>query len=151
MFFKKNWLIQLWGLSPKSCRVSWQSEDPGKSQRSSSSLKASILSSSGEPNLFLRYSVDWMSTAPTNPHSASASLGLRWLRICLQCRRCGFNPWVGKISWRRKWQPTPVFLPGKSYGQTSLAGCNPWGRKELDTADQLSLHPPNCGKYLALC
>jgi len=30
-----------------------------------------------------------------------------------QCRRCGFDPWVGKIPWRRKWQPTPVFLPGK--------------------------------------
>ena len=37
-------------------------------------------------------------------------------------RRCGFNPWVGKIPWRRKWQPTPVFLPGKSHGQRSLAG-----------------------------
>ena len=32
---------------------------------------------------------------------------------CLQCRRPGFDPWVGKISWRRKWQPTPVLLPGK--------------------------------------
>ena len=36
------------------------------------------------------------------------------LRICLQCRTPGFNPWVGKTSWRRKWQPTPVFLPGES-------------------------------------
>ena len=39
-----------------------------------------------------------------------------------QCRRCGFDPWVGKIPWRRKWQPTPVFLPGKSLGQRSLRG-----------------------------
>ena len=39
---------------------------------------------------------------------------LRWLRICLQCRRPGFNPWVGKIPWGRVWQPTPVFLPGES-------------------------------------
>ena len=39
---------------------------------------------------------------------------LRWERICLQCRRLGFDPWVGKIPWRRAWQPTPVFLPGKS-------------------------------------
>ena len=38
----------------------------------------------------------------------------------MQFRRCGFNPWVGKIPWRRKWQPTPVFLPGKSHGQRSL-------------------------------
>ena len=39
-----------------------------------------------------------------------------------QCRRCEFDPWVGKIPWRRKWQPTPVFLPGESHGQRSLVG-----------------------------
>ena len=49
-----------------------------------------------------------------------------------QCRRCGFEFSVGKISWRRKWQPTPVLLPGKSHGQRSLAGYSPWGCKELD-------------------
>ena len=42
-------------------------------------------------------------------------------------KRCGFNPWVGKISWRRKWQPTSVFLPRKSHGQRSLEGYSPWG------------------------
>ena len=41
-------------------------------------------------------------------------------RICLQCRRPGFDPLVRKIPWRREWHPTPVFLPGKSYGQRSL-------------------------------
>ena len=40
----------------------------------------------------------------------------RWLRISLQCRRPGFNPWVGKISWRRERHPTPVFLPGEFHG-----------------------------------
>ena len=44
-----------------------------------------------------------------------------------QCRRCKFDPWIRRISWRRKWQPTPIFLPGKSHGQRSLAGYNPWG------------------------
>ena len=39
---------------------------------------------------------------------------LRWSRICLQCGRLGFELWVGKILWRRAWQPTPVFLPGES-------------------------------------
>ena len=39
---------------------------------------------------------------------------LRWQRICLRCRRPGFDPWVGKIPWRRAWQPIPVFLPGDS-------------------------------------
>ena len=49
-----------------------------------------------------------------------------------QCRRHGFYPWVGKIPWRRKWQPTIVFLPGKSHGQRSLAGYSPWGHKRVE-------------------
>ena len=48
-----------------------------------------------------------------------------------QCRRPGFYPWVGKIPWRRKWQPTSVFLPGKSHGQRSFAGYSPWGHKRV--------------------
>ena len=47
-----------------------------------------------------------------------------------QYRRRGFDPWVGMILWRRKWQPTLVFLPGKSHGQRSLVGYSPWGSKE---------------------
>ena len=47
---------------------------------------------------------------------------LRWESVCLQCRRPRFNPWVGKIPWRRKWQSTPVLLPGESHGQRSLVG-----------------------------
>ena len=46
--------------------------------------------------------------------------------------RPGFKPWVKKIPWRRKWQPTAVFLPGKSHGQRSLVGYSPWGCKESD-------------------
>ena len=52
-------------------------------------------------------------------------------------RRCSFDPWFGKIPWRRKWQPTPVFLVGKSHGQRSLAGYSPWGCKESDLTSQL--------------
>ena len=48
-----------------------------------------------------------------------------------QCRRCRFSSWVGKIPWRRKWQCTAVFTPGKSQGQRSLASCSPWGRKRI--------------------
>ena len=48
-----------------------------------------------------------------------------------QYRRCVYDPWVGQIPWRRKWQPTPVFLPGKSHGQRSLAGYSPWGCKRV--------------------
>ena len=56
------------------------------------------------------------------------------------CRRHRFDLWVGKISWRRKWQPAPVFLPQKSHGQRSLAGYSPKGRKELDMTEWLSTH-----------
>ena len=45
---------------------------------------------------------------------------------CMRLENCRFNPWFGKISWRRKWQPTPVVLPGELHGQRSLAGCIPW-------------------------
>ena len=51
-----------------------------------------------------------------------------------------FDPWVGKIPWRRKWQPTPVVLPGESHGQRSLVGYSPWGRKEWDTTERLHFH-----------
>ena len=59
---------------------------------------------------------------------------------CRRCKRCEFNPWVGKIPWRRKWQPTPVFLPGKSHGQRNLAGYSPWGCKELDMSEHTHTH-----------
>ena len=54
---------------------------------------------------------------------------------CWRPKRHWFDCWVRNIPWRRKWQPTPVFLPGKSYGQRSLAGYSPWGCKELDTTE----------------
>ena len=56
----------------------------------------------------------------------------------MQYGRPGFYPWVGKIPWRRAWQPTPVFLPGESHGQRSLGSCSPWGHKESDTTERLS-------------
>ena len=67
---------------------------------------------------FPRYSAH--KTSPTS------EVGLPWWLtgkefIC-QCRRRRFNSWVRKVFWRRKWQPTPVFLPGKSHGQRSLGG-----------------------------
>ena len=52
----------------------------------------------------------------------------------------GFDPWARKIPWMRKWQPTPVFLPEKSHGQRRLVGYSPWGGKELDMTEQLSMH-----------
>jgi len=49
--------------------------------------------------------------------------------------RCGFDPWLRKIPWRRKWYPTPVFLPGKFHGQRILVGYSPWGHKELGVTE----------------
>ena len=44
------------------------------------------------------------------------------------------------IPWKRRWQPTPVFLPGKSHGRQNLVGCSPWGHKESDTTERLPFH-----------
>ena len=55
-------------------------------------------------------------------------------------RRHGFDPWARKIPWRRKWQPIPVSLPGKSHGQRSLAGYSPWDHKELGMTQRLKHH-----------
>ena len=63
--------------------------------------------------------------------SSSGHPGLPWghrgKEPACQCRWLGFSPCVGKIPWRRAWQPTPVLLPGEYHGQRSLAGCNPRG------------------------
>ena len=84
-----------------------------------------------------------------NKWSIILKSGLSWWlsgkESACQCRRQrdGFDPWVGKIPWRRKWQPTPVFLLGKSKGQRSLAGYSwrhrsPWSQTWLSTHDNES-------------
>ena len=65
---------------------------------------------------------------------------------CERCRRYGLLLWVRKIPWRRKWQPTPVFLPGKPHGQGSLVGYSPWSRKSwtrLSDSSTKSFRPPS--------
>ena len=59
---------------------------------------------------------------------------------CRSHRRCGFDSWVGKIPWRRKWQPAPAFLPGKAHGQIGLPGYGPCGCKGSDTTERPSTH-----------
>ena len=76
------------------------------------------------------------------PPENTCSFSSLWISFCSVCqvmrdsneglpavRRPGFDPWVRKTPWQRKWQPTPVFLPGKSHGPRSLAGYSPWGRR----------------------
>ena len=112
-----------------------------------SSLHPRSLSLSSEPFIPLSFRVSAWNLAcsplpqlPLSPVALPSSVnGLPWWlsgeKPACQCRRRGLNPWIGKIPWRRKWQPTPVFLPGKSHGQRSLAGYSPWGRKESDTPE----------------
>ena len=67
---------------------------------------------------------------------------------CRRRKRCGFDPWVRKIPWRRTQQPTPAFLPGESHRQRSLADYSAWGHKESGMTEQPSMgttHPPSCG------
>ena len=52
-----------------------------------------------------------------------------------RCKRAELDPWVGKISWSRKWEPTPVFWPGKFHGQTGLESYSSWSHKESDTTE----------------
>ena len=80
-----------------------------------------------------------------NKENTKCTYGLpRWLSSkesaykCKSHRSWRLHPWVRMIPWRRKWQPTPVFLPGKPHGQRSLAAYSPWGCKELDTTEWLS-------------
>ena len=65
-------------------------------------------------------------------------------KICLQCNRLGLNPWVRKIPWRWKWQPTPIFLPEEFHGQGSLVGYSPWGCQESDKTERVTLSSPVC-------
>ena len=63
--------------------------------------------------------------------------------------KAGDTDCLGKIPWRRKWQPIPAFLPGESHGQRSLVGYSPWGRKRV-IHDLVTKEPQN-GQYMVLC
>ena len=69
----------------------------------------------------------------------SSSGGKESVCLCRRYKRWGFHPWVGKIPWRRPWQPTPVFLPGESHGQRSLVYTT-WGFKESDSTECAPTH-----------
>ena len=77
----------------------------------------------------------------------------RWLVVKNPFANAGdikqFDSWVGKIPWRRKWHPTPVFLPGESRGQRSLPVCSPWGGKELGTTEHARFIQINIKEQLA--
>ena len=74
--------------------------------------------------------------------SPSGSAGKEPACQCRRCKRHGLNPWVRKIPWRKKWQPTPVFLPGKFHGQRSLVGYSPWGGSQGVRCNEVQAHTP---------
>ena len=82
-------------------------------------------------------------------YNCLSAIGIQWHSgkepacLCRRCKRCRFNPWVGKIPCGRKGQLTPVFLPGEFHGQRSLEGYSPWSCKESDTTEWLSTHTHN--------
>ena len=69
-----------------------------------------------------------------------ASQEVQWLRICLPSSRHRFSPWIGELSWSRKWQPAPGFLPGKFHRWNSLEGYSPWGCKKSNTTKHTHTH-----------
>ena len=82
-------------------------------------------------------------TITTRPSKSMGSRVARWSRAHLPAQdtgRHGSDPSVGKIPWTREWQPTPVFSPGKSHGQRSLAGYSAWGHKESDMTERTRTH-----------
>ena len=97
---------------------------------------------SGRVSVYVLYMHFWVIPEKCNFCELMYSWGIpRWHSgrestcQCRRCKRCGFDPWVGKIPWNRKWQPTLVFLPGKSHEQRSLVGYSPWDHKESDTSE----------------
>ena len=98
------------------------------------SIQANSLSMSSWVNLFLKMYMGF-------PGGAS---GKEPACRCRRHKRRGFNPWVGKIPWRRAWQPIPVFLPIDSHGQRSLAGYSLWGCRccgmKLPRVTEVNLH-----------
>ena len=105
-------------------------------------LKSILLSIPTFPSLFLPIPSKQKDLIGSK-HDSWASQVVNATEPACQGRRpkgCSFNPWVGKIPWRRVWQPTPVFLPGESHGQRSLVGYSPGGPKELDMTERLRTH-----------
>ena len=82
------------------------------------------------------------------PRGCSGKESTWW---CRRCKAHRLNPWVRKVPWRRKWQPTAVFSPRKFHGQRSLVAYSPWGRKESDTTEHtpVKLHLPLHSRCLA--
>ena len=121
----------------------------------SESEVAQLCPTLSDPILFFLYSylskLHWHAYEKAMaPHSNTLAWKIPWMEEPGRLQSMGSlrvrHDWMTSLSlstfmhWRRKWQPTPVFLPRESHGQRSLVGCSPWGRKELDMTEQLHFH-----------
>ena len=112
------------------------------------SIFPSIRVFSNESVLRIRWPKYWsfsFNISPSNKYSGPISFRMNWLNLLavqetLKTLLQHHDPWVRKIPWRRRWQPTPVFLPGESHGRRSLVGYSPRGGKELDMTERLHFH-----------
>ena len=119
-----QWCLTL--CNPKDCSLPGSSvwDSPGKKTGvGCHALLQGILLTQGSNPGFLHCRLPWW---------------LRGYSVCLQCGRPGFDPWVGKIPWRRKWQPTPVFLPGESIWWATVHGVSESDRLHSLALDHLS-------------
>ena len=91
---------------------------------------------SAVPGILQARVLEWVAIA----FSTGGLSGKEFACQCRRCKRLRFNPWVWKIPWRRAWLLTPVFVLGESHGQRSLVGYRPWGCKESDMTEQLTLY-----------
>ena len=127
-----------------SFRMNWFDllavQEPLKSLLQHHSSKASILWHLAF--FMVQLSHPYMTTGKTIVVTRQTFVGK--VTLAKQCRRPGFNPWVWRISWRRKWQPTPVFLSGEFHGQRSLVGYSSWDLKESDMTEWLTLSTFSC-------
>ena len=100
----------------------------------------SLFSNTFRFNLLIRFVEHFLSLEMALLVMLYYSVGLSpWLRSresTCHCKGYALNPWIRDIPWRRKFQPSLVFLPGKSHGQRSLVGYSPWGHKESDMTER---------------
>ena len=94
----------------------------------------------GDPGLIPRFGkIRWRRDRSPLQYSG-ASLMAQMVKSLPASWTPRFDPWDGKIPWRRKWQPTPALLLGESHGRRSLVGCNPWGHQESGMTERLHFH-----------
>ena len=97
---------------------------------------------------FVRFQQEWLVSSIPLQRPPSWRNGKESACQCRRHRRCRFDPWVRKIQWRRKWQPAPVFLSGKSHGQWNQVGYSPWScGVRHDWTHTHIFHCPLCTKF----